>query len=50
MIEDLDSMSIEELTTIESSKLHNLIKHGPDSIRKSVDMFNWIVSIGFCDM
>ena len=45
MIEDLDSMSIEELTTIESSKLHNLITHGPDSIRKSVDMFNWIVSI-----
>jgi hypothetical protein len=45
MIEDLDGMIIEELTTIESSKLHNLIKHGPDSIRKSVDMFNWIVSI-----
>jgi hypothetical protein len=46
MIEDLDSMSIEELTTIESSKLHNLITNGPGFIQKSVDMFNWFVSIG----
>ena len=45
MIEDLDNMSIDELATIESNKLHNLIKDGPDSIRKSVDMFNWVVSI-----
>jgi hypothetical protein len=45
MIEDLDNMSLDELATIESSKLHNLIKDGPDSIRKSVDMFNWLVSI-----
>jgi hypothetical protein len=45
MIEDLDNMSLDELATIESNKLHNLIKDGPDSIRKSVDMFNWLVSI-----
>ena len=45
MIEDLDNMSLDELATIESNKLHNLIKAGPDSIRKSVDMYNWLVSI-----
>ena len=45
MIEDLDNMSIVELDTVESNKLHNLIKDGPDSIRKSVDMVNWLVSI-----
>jgi hypothetical protein len=45
MIEDLDNMSIDELAAIESNKLHNLIKDGPDSIRKSVEMFNWILSI-----
>ena len=45
MIEDLDNMSIDEVAVIESNKLHNLMKVGPDSIWKSVDMFNWIVSI-----
>jgi hypothetical protein len=45
MIEDLDNMSTDELATIESNKLHNLIKDGPESIRKSLDMFNWLVSI-----
>ena len=45
MIEDLDNMSIDELATIESNKLHNLIKDGPDPIRKSVDMFNRLASI-----
>jgi len=45
MIEDLVHISIDELATIESNKLHNLIKDGPESIRKSVDMFNWLVSI-----
>ncbi len=44
-ISTLDNMSIDELATIESNKLHNLIKDGPDSIRRSVDMFNWLVSI-----
>ncbi len=34
-----------KLVTIESNKLHNLIKDGPDSIRKSVDMFNWLVFV-----
>jgi hypothetical protein len=43
MIEGLDKMIIDELATIESNKLHNLIKD--ESIRKSVDMFNWLVSI-----
>ena len=38
-------MNLNEIATIESNKLHNLIKDGPDSIRKSVDMFNWLVSI-----
>jgi hypothetical protein len=38
-------MSIDELATIESNKLHNLIKDGPDSIQRSVYMFNWLVSI-----
>ena len=45
MIEDLDNMNIDELATIESNKLHNLIKDGPDPIRKSVDMFNRLASI-----
>jgi hypothetical protein len=40
MIEDLDNMSIDELATIESNKLHNLITNGPDSIRISLDLFN----------
>jgi hypothetical protein len=26
-------------------RVHNFIKHGPHSIRSSMDMFNWIVSI-----
>jgi hypothetical protein len=39
MIEDLDNMSIDELATIESNKLNNLFKDGPDSIRKSVGMW-----------
>jgi hypothetical protein len=34
-----------KLVTIESNKLHNLIKDEPDSIRKSVDMFNWLVFV-----
>jgi hypothetical protein len=44
MIEDLDNMIIDAFPTIESNKLHKLIKDGPDSIRRSVDMFNWLVS------